>query len=168
MFGGKYKKNIFYSLLILLLISVLYLFYFYFIKDNFKKDKKLAIQPLSINLLTSVHPNLHWNFKPIESKIVIKPGEVITIEYMVENLGNNETTGIATFAYFPSEIGNYISKINCFCYDAKTLKPKEKDRYTLIILIDPQVTKDTKTKNVKEATIQFTFFDYKEYKEQKS
>ena len=48
------------------------------------------------------------------------------------------------------------------------LKPKEKDRYTLVLLIDPEVTKDTKTKNVKEATIQFTFFDYKEYKEQKS
>ena len=28
--------------------------------------------------------------------------------------------------------------------------------------------KDSKTKNVKEITIQFTFFDYKEYKKTKS
>ena len=87
---------------------------------------------------------------------------------MVENLGNSETTGIATFAYFPSEFGSYISKINCFCYDAKTLRPKEKHKYTLVLLIDPKVTKDSKTKNVKDVTIQFTFFDYKEYKENKS
>ena len=32
------------------------------------------------------------------------------------------------------------------------------------MLIDPEVTKDNRTKDVKEVTIQFTFFDYKEYK----
>ena len=83
---------------------------------------------------------------------------------MVENLGSEESTGIATFAYFPNQLGNYITKINCFCYDAQTLKPREKDTYTLVIFVDPKVTKDTKTKSIKEATIQFTFFDYKEYK----
>ena len=36
------------------------------------------------------------------------------------------------------------------------------------MLIDPEVTKDTKTKDIKEVTIQFTFFDYKEYKESES
>ena len=93
---------------------------------------------------------------------------MITVEYVVENFGNKETTGIATFVYFPNELGDYISKINCFCYDAQTLQPNEKGKFILVILIDPEVTKDSKTKNIKEATIQFTFFDYKEYKEQKS
>ena len=96
------------------------------------------------------------------------PGEVTTIEYFVENLGDTTTTGIATFTYFPNHVGNYISKINCFCYGAQSLKPKQKDKFTLILLIDPEVTKDSKTKSVKEVTIQFTFFDYKEYKDKKS
>ena len=94
--------------------------------------------------------------------------DVTTINYVVENRGATETTGIATFAYFPKQFGSYITKINCFCYDAQTLKPNEKGEFVLIILIDPEVTKDSKTKEVKEATIQFTFFDYKEYKENKS
>ena len=128
----------------------------------------LAEAPISINLLTSVHPDLQWNFLPVKPSIEVKPGEVTTVEYIVENLGNTETTGIATFVYFPNKFGNYISKINCFCYDAKTLKPKQKDKYTLVLLIDPEVTKDSKTKNIKEVTIQFTFFDYKEYKKQES
>ena len=142
----------------------------YFTINRFQKDKDrtLALEPISINLLTNVHPDLSWNFQPVESKIVVKPGEVITVEYIVENLENIETTGIATFAYFPNQFGNYISKINCFCYDAQTLKPKEKSKYTLVLLIDPEATKDSETKNIKEVTIQFTFFDYKEYKKQKS
>ena len=91
-----------------------------------------------------------------------------TVEYIVENLESKETTGVATFAYFPNQFGNYISIINCFCYDAQILKPKEKDKYNFVMFIDPEVTKDVKTKNVKEITIQFIFFDYKEYKKSES
>ena len=165
---NKYKKYTLYSFLILLIVLVLYLFLHYFITNDLKNKKKLTLIPISINLLTIVHPELSWIFKPVESKIIIQPGEVKTIEYIVENLAKEKSTGIATFAYYPKEFGAYISKINCFCYDAKTLKPNEKNKFTLVILIDPEVTKDSKTKNIKEATIQFTFFDYKKYKEEKS
>ena len=116
-------------------------------------------------MLTSVHPKLSWNFKPVKSKINVKPGEVVTVEYIVENFGNEKSTGIATFAYFPNQLANYITKINCFCYDAQTLNANEKNKFMLVLLIDPEVTKDSKTKTIKEATIQFTFFDYKEYKD---
>jgi len=75
-----------------------------------------------------------------------------------------KNTGIATFQYFPKEYGKYINKINCFCYDAQTLKSKEKTKYMFVMFIDPEATKDNKTKQLKEITIQFTFFDYKEYK----
>jgi len=36
------------------------------------------------------------------------------------------------------------------------------------MLIDPEATKDNKTRDIKEVTIQFTFFEYKEYKESES
>ena len=156
-------KYYFFGIFLLVFISSFYFFY-----NKSLTQKKLALEPISINLLTSVHPKLSWNFKPVKPKIKVKPGEVITVEYIVENYGNKKTTGIATFAYFPNQLGNYISKINCFCYDAQTLHPNEKSKFTLVLLIDPEVTKDSKTKTVKEVTIQFTFFDYKEYKEKES
>ena len=163
MISYKNKKIKLYSILILLLIIISYIFFY-----NFKKEKKISLAPISINLLTSTHPSLSWTFVPLKTNITIMPGQVTTVEYVVENLGSEASTGIATFAYFPNTIGKYISKLNCFCYDAQTLKPKQKDKFTLVILIDPEVTKDAKTKSIKEATIQFTFFDYKDYKESKS
>ena len=156
------------NLLVIFLLILALLSYVIINKFQKGKNRTLALEPISINLLTSVHPDLSWNFRPVESKIIVKPGEVVTVKYIVENLGNTETTGIATFAYFPNQFGNYINKINCFCYDAQTLKPRQKGKYTLVLLIDPEVTKDSKTKNIKEVTIQFTFFDYKEYKKQKT
>ena len=56
------------------------------------------------------------------------------------------------------------NKLNCFCYDLQTLKPNEEREYSLALFIDPEATKDSKTRRVKDITIQFTFFDYKEYK----
>ena len=163
MFFKKKNKKFYY----LIYFFIIFLLFFYLAINKFQKEKKITLEPIAINLLTAVHPNLPWDFKPVKSEIIIKPGEVTIIEYMVENLSATDSTGIATFAYFPNQISSYISKINCFCYDAQTLKAKEKNKFTLVLLVDPEVTKDSKTKHIKKATIQFTFFDYKEYKEKK-
>ena len=161
----KVKINKNYLIIFFLLFFILLFFYF---KNIYEKDKEISLKSVRVNLLTSVHPDLSWSFKPLKKKLLIKPGEVTTIEYQVENLDNRESTGIATFQYFPRNYGNYISKINCFCYDAKTLKAKESDKYIVVMFIDPEATKDSKTKNVKEITNQFTFFDYTEYKKNES
>ena len=162
-----YKKKYFklFSLLVLFLIIVFSLYIFI---DKSKKSEAKSREPIIINLLTSVHPSLPWNFEAVKKKIVIIPGEIKTIEYIVENLVDEPSTGIATFSYFPNQFGKYIRKLNCFCYDAQTLVSKQRDSYSVVILIDPEVTKDNKTKNIKEVTMQFTFFDYKKYKENKS
>ena len=159
----KYLKLFFILFFLIIIVSLGNL-----ISIQLKKNTAKTNEPIVINLLTSVHPNLPWKFKSLNKKIIIKPGDVTAIEYEVENLENSETTGIATFAYFPKEFGSYIRKLNCFCYDAQTLEAKQQNKYSVVILIDPEVTKDSKTKNVKEVTIQFTFFDYKEYKKHKN
>jgi len=162
---NKIKISKSYLIIFFLLVIILL---FYFFKIEYQKDKTITLNPITVNLLTNTHPELPWSFKPIKSKLLIKPGEVTTIEYIVENLSNKQSTGIATFQYFPRQYGTYINKINCFCYDAKNLKAKEKDKYTVVMFIDPEATKNTKTKNINEITIQFTFFDYKKYKKNES
>ena len=158
-----FNKKIYFLAFFILIISLF--FYLYF--NKIQKEKKISSEPISINLLTNVHPNLNWSFKSVKSEISINPCEVTTVEYIVENLGVTDSVGIATFAYYPKTISSYVRKINCFCYDAQTLKAKEKNKFTLVLLVDPEVTKDSKTKHIKKATIQFTFFDYKEHKEKK-
>ena len=126
------KKNFSKTLLIIFfLLIVVLLFYLVIIK--FQKNKVIALNPIKINLLTSVHPKLTWEFYPVKPIIFVTPGEVTTLEYTVENLSDEETTGIATFAYFPSQFGIYIRKLNCFCYDAQTLKSRQKSKYSIVV-----------------------------------
>ena len=132
----------------------------------FQKKQNITLEShfINVRLITSVHPSLPWEFSAKEPNIKIRPGEVETIEYIVENPSNKTTFGVATFQYHPKELGNYFTKLNCFCFDKQTLKAGENNKYSLVILIDPEVTKDSKTKDIKEVIMQFTFFDYDEFK----
>ena len=137
--------------LIFLLISFLALFIIvpFFLIENANN----GAQQISTKLITSVHNDLPFKFNAEEKNIILKPGEVKTINYSVENLSKKSMSAMATFQIYPPELKDYITKMNCFCYEKQTLKAGEKEKYALVLLVDPNVTK-----NIKEAIIQFVYF----------
>jgi len=141
----KNKKLIFILISVITLIIILpFLF--------FEKGKNI-VQQIPTKLITSVHKDLPFKFETREQNIIIKPGDIQTINYTVKNLSEKTMTGMATFQVYPPELKDYMTKMNCFCYEKQTLKVGEKQKYALVLLVDPNVTK-----NIKEAIIQFVFF----------
>ena len=98
---GKRKFKKFYLIVFFLLIIILS---FYFFKNHYEKNKAISLQPVTINLLTSVHPNLSWSFEPLKPKLLIKPGEVTTVEYIVENFGNKKKYWYCNISIFSKRI----------------------------------------------------------------
>ena len=143
------KKNQNKTVLSFLVLSLIILIMSSFLLQNESIEKT----NIKIKLITSVHKDLPFRFETKKKEIIIKPGEINNINYTVKNLGNKTVSGMATFQVYPSELKDYLTKINCFCYEEQTLKSKEKEKYTLVLLVDPNVTK-----NIKEAIIQFVFF----------
>ena len=137
--------------LILLLSFLLIIIFAISIFLSQKNDK--GGQVIKIKLITSVHKDLPFEFETEERNVLIVPGEVKTINYTVKNLSKKSMNGMATFQVYPSELKDFLTKMNCFCYEEQTLKAGEKERYPLVLLVDPKVTK-----NIKEAIIQFVFF----------
>tara|TARA_B100001540_G_scaffold310673_1_gene328818 strand:- start:916 stop:1350 length:435 start_codon:yes stop_codon:yes gene_type:complete len=140
----KNKKLIF--IISFLFLIILTSIFFYGNKEN-------NHQGISTKLITSVHKDLPLEFKSDKNLIILKPGEVKTINYYVKNLSEKNISATATFQVYPSELKDYITKMNCFCYEKQTLKAGEKEKYALVLLVDPKVTK-----NIKQAIIQFIFF----------
>ncbi len=130
---------------LLIIIFVISLFFF---QQNGENS-----QTIKAKLITSVHKDLPFEFETEEANVLIVPGEVKTINYTVKNLSKKSINGMATFQVYPSELKDFMTKLNCFCYEEQTLKGGEKEKYSLVLLVDPKVTK-----NVKEAIIQFVFF----------
>jgi len=110
-------------------------------------------QTIKAKLITSVHKDLPFKFETEERNVLIVPGEVKTINYTVKNLSKKSMNGMATFQVYPSELKDFMTKLNCFCYEEQILKGGQKEKYSLVLLVDPKVTK-----NIKEAIIQFVFF----------
>ena len=137
--------------LILLLSFLLIIIFAISIFLSQKNDK--SGQVIKIKLITSVHKDLPFEFETEERNVLIVPGEVKTINYTVKNLSKKSMNGMATFQVYPTELKDFMTKLNCFCYEEQTLKGGEKERYSLVLLVDPKVTK-----NIKEAIIQFVFF----------
>ena len=141
----KNKKLIFISISIITLIIVLSFLFF-------EKGTNIA-QQIPTKLITSVHKDLPLKFESDQTNIVLQPGKVQTINYSVENLGSKSVSAIATFQVYPPELKDFMTKMNCFCYEKQTLKAGAKEKYALVLLVDPNVTK-----NIKEAIIQFVYF----------
>ena len=73
-------------------------------------------QSIPTKLITSVHSDLPFKFETEEKNIILKPGEVQTINYSVENLSKKSISAMATFQVYPPELKDYMTKVNCFCY----------------------------------------------------
>ncbi len=140
----------------LVLILSFFLIIIFAISIFLSKKNSGSNQAIKAKLITSVHKDLPFKFETEEENILIVPGEVKTINYTVKNLSEKSMTGTATFQVYPSELRDFMTKLNCFCYEEQTLKAGEKERYSLVLLVDPKVKK-----NIKEAIIQFVFFKKK-------
>ena len=131
--------------LFLIIISTTFIF-----TSKSDKDGK---QEIKAKLITSVHKDLPFEFETENQYVSIKPGEVKTINYTIKNLSKKSMSGMATFQVYPTELKDYMTKMNCFCYEEQTLKGLQKEKYALVLLVDPNVKE-----NIKEAIIQFVFF----------
>ena len=141
----KNKKLIFILISIIILIIALSILFF--------QNERNITQQIPTKLITSVHKDLPLKFESDQTNIILQPGEVQTINYSIENLGNKSVSAMATFQVYPPELKDFMTKMNCFCYEKQTLKAGAKEKYALVLLVDPNVTK-----NIKEAIIQFVYF----------
>ena len=141
----KNKKSILILISIITLIIALSILFF--------ENGRNITQQIPTKLITSVHKDLPLKFESDQTNIILQPGEVQTINYSVENLGSKSISAMATFQVYPPELKDFMTKMNCFCYEKQTLKAGAKEKYALVLLVDPNVTK-----NIKEAIIQFVYF----------
>ena len=129
--------------------------------------KIIVNQDYKMRFDTNVHSTSDWNFFPEKNTIDLKPGEVHTVKFNVENPSNQTSSGSASFNVSPSSFGKYLNKIGCFCFEKQTLKSGENQEFILTFFLDPKVVDDNKTKDISDVTLSFTFFASDYYKKNK-
>ena len=136
--------------------------------ENKEIPKIVINQDYKIRFDTNSNGALDWKFYPEKNTLNLKPGEVHTVKFFVENESNKPTSGSATFNVSPSPIGIYLNKIGCFCFEKQTLEAGQKKNFVLTFFLDPKVVDDKKTNNIYDITLAFTFFSSDYYKKKDS
>lgn len=133
--------------------------------DDDDDDSEVSIEnrvvqdrPLNIRFNADVSARVPWRFKPLQSEVVVLPGETALAFYLAENRSDSSVTGIATYNIAPAKAAIYFNKVQCFCFDEQRLKPGEELDMPVFFYIDPEFADDPTMSDVFDITLSYTFF----------
>jgi cytochrome c oxidase assembly protein subunit 11 len=96
---------------------------------------------------------LPWEFRPLQSKVTLHPGETKLVEFYARNRANESFTGQAVPSVAPNQAARFFKKIECFCFTQQVLNPDEARKMPVRFMVTENLPKD-----VKLITLSYTFF----------
>ena len=102
--------------------------------------------------------NMPWDFKPVERRVTMKVGQSGLAFYEAFNPTDRVIKGTASFNVTPQKVGQYFTKIDCFCFTEQVLQPGERVDMPVTFFVDPEIDNDPNAKEVKVITLSYTFF----------
>jgi cytochrome c oxidase assembly protein subunit 11 len=108
---------------------------------------------VTIELDANAH-GMPWRFQPVVRHLAVHPGELVHIEYEVANVRGSPMTGQAVVSYGPAYAGQFVRKLECFCFTQQTLAAGETRRMPVSFVLDATLPADINT-----VTLSYTFFE---------
>jgi cytochrome c oxidase assembly protein subunit 11 len=102
----------------------------------------------------NTNAGLPWQFKPLQNRLKVHPGQLVQVEYEVVNTSDQPVVGQAVPSYGPARAAAFFKKIECFCFTPQTLAAGERRRMPVLFVLDSAMDRDVHT-----VTLSYTFFD---------
>ncbi len=116
-------------------------------------------QTMIVRFDASLGRDMPWEFRPLQTKMEIRIGEVGLAFYEAYNPTDRVIAGSATYNVAPFAAGNYFSKIACFCFTQQVLQPGERVQMPVTFYVDPGIVDDPDGKYVNSITLSYTFYE---------
>lgn len=113
---------------------------------------------LNVRFDANVTGGLPWKFEPEQNSVEVKLGQVVTVLFSVTNQSARETVGQASYNVAPPTVGQYFSKINCFCFTEQRLKPHERRDMPVVFYVDPALVADAEQDDLNTITLSYTMY----------
>jgi len=114
---------------------------------------------ITIDFDANTAQGMPWSFRPVERKVSLNIGQTGIAFYRATNPTNRTITGTASFNVSPQKVGQYFTKIDCFCFTEQTLKPGETVDMPVTFYVDPEIDADINTNEVETITLSYTFYE---------
>ena len=113
---------------------------------------------VNVRFDANVHPGMGWRFEPDQRVVRVAVGARNLAYFTAVNETDHAITGQAAYNVTPENVGQYFTKIQCFCFTEQTLRAHERVRMPVIFYVDPAFANDPDTKNYGEITLSYTFY----------
>jgi len=101
-------------------------------------ERQAAADPgrsITIKFDTSVHPNLPWEFEPVQRNLKVHPGQLYQVNFSARNRSSESITGQAIPSVAPWQATPFLNKLECFCFNQQTLAGGESVEMPLRFMI---------------------------------
>jgi cytochrome c oxidase assembly protein subunit 11 len=115
-------------------------------------------QTITVRFDANTDAAMPWEFKPVEREMTIRIGETGMAFYEAYNPTDRVIAGTAAYNVSPDIAGAYFTKIDCFCFTEQVLQPGERVLMPVTFYVDPELTRDVNTKQVRHITLSYTFY----------
>ena len=113
-----------------------------------------AARTVTLELVAATNQNMPISFEPVQKSVRVHPGQVSQIRYRAVNNTDHVLIGQAVPSYSPAAAANYLTKLQCFCFDNQTLQPHETREIPVVFVLSRDLPEALDT-----VTLAYTFFD---------
>ncbi len=100
---------------------------------------------VTIQFLAHVGRGMPWEFRPTESGLRVRLGEINETRFYVRNHANQAVTGQAVPSVTPGLAARYLHKIECFCFTQQTLGAGDEMEMVVKFYMDVDLPADINT-----------------------
>ena len=118
---------------------------------------------VTVEFIGNLNDNMPWKFRPVVSKMKVRPGEPSRVNYVAKNVSSSSIVGNAVPSVSPGKAARYFTKTECFCFTQQELKSGEEKEMPVVFIVDKNLPK-----NINTVTLSYTFFNSPAAKKEKS
>ncbi|MCG8312915.1 MAG: cytochrome c oxidase assembly protein [Pseudomonadales bacterium] len=100
---------------------------------------------ITVMFIADTHPDMPWEFKPVERSIKVHPGEIRKVDFRVKNTTGDWLVGQAIPSVSPAQATPHFKKTECFCFNEQELDGNSEKDMPLIFYVDPELPKSVTT-----------------------
>lgn len=94
---------------------------------------------VTLDFIATSSAGMPWEFKAITKRLDVRIGEISKAVYYVKNKSNETIVGQAVALISPAWAGEYLDKIECFCFTQQTLAPGESKEMPVRFMIKKEL-----------------------------
>lgn len=127
--------------------------------NDTRAEKAVSDRQVTVQFDTNVNGPLPWEFKALQHSMKVRPGELETALFTIENKAGHSVVGQAIPSVSPGQASLYFNKTECFCFTQQTLAGNEKMEIPVRFVVDPDLPEA-----IEVLTLSYTFFKAPEQK----